>query len=417
MGARILSFSAHWSVTTPELDAAFREIADRPGSPVAAIVVASVPNKGEPVTGYPAAYDFRRIVRAIPIGNDDEISPGTSPAPPGLNLGAPSACVIGAGRPPAQYRLEQGSSNSTAILAGLLAGIWSSPRYAKFSPDEFLAGVVEGRMSTDGAPFKAGLTATLSGRCSVGRRLCPRDGAPLRKRLSSARSAPGSTSMTYIEAPDEQSETSVEKALDRDESSDFSLVEAVAERSELQNQLYLRYRRPLLQVFHHRRIDRDAADDLLQRTFLQAIKKIRTEGLDDPGNLGGYLYRTACKLATAYWRGELSHRHENDRELLTNLKDEALSLEERLDHEQLAKHVRDLMDHLPVQRDREVLERFYLHEEPRTAIRESLQLTDMQFNQVLWRARQRFGDILRKAGLTLGDPNAGQSASAHSTHG
>jgi RNA polymerase sigma-70 factor, ECF subfamily len=173
----------------------------------------------------------------------------------------------------------------------------------------------------------------------------------------------------------------------------------------------------LLQVFHHRRIDRHAADDLLQRTFLQAIKKIRAEGLDDPGNLGGYLYRTACKLATAYWRGELSRRHENDRELLTNLKDEALSLEERLDHEQLAKHVRDLMDHLPVQRDREVLERFYLHEEPRTAIRESLQLTDMQFNQVLWRARQRFGDILRKAGLALGDPSAGRSSSAHSTHG
>ena len=219
--------------------------------------------------------------------------------------------------------------------------------------------------------------------------------------------------MTYIEAPDEQSEISAGKALERDESSDFSLVEAVAERSELQNQLYLRYRRPLLQVFHHRRIDRDAADDLLQRTFLQAIKKIRTEGLDDPGNLGGYLYRTACKLATAYWRGELSHRHENDRELLTNLKDEALSLEERLDHELLAKHVRDLMDHLPVQRDREVLERFYLHEEPRTAIRESLQLTDMQFNQVLWRARQRFGDILRKAGLALGD----RTSSAQSTHG
>jgi hypothetical protein len=147
MGARILSFSAHWSVTTPELDAAFRKVADAPGSPVAAIVVASVPNKGEPAAGYPAAYDFRRIVRAIPIGNDDTLSPGTSPAPPGINLGAPSACVIGAGRPPAQYRLEQGSSNSTAILAGLLAGVWSSPRYATLSPDEFLAEVVEGRMS------------------------------------------------------------------------------------------------------------------------------------------------------------------------------------------------------------------------------------------------------------------------------
>jgi subtilisin len=156
MGARILSFSAHWSVTSEQLDAAFREIADRPGSPVAAIVVASVPNRGEPVAGYPAAYDFRRIVRAIPIGNDDMLSPGTSPAPPGLNLGAPSACVIGAGGPPDHYRLEQGSSNSTAILAGLLAGIWASPRYAKLSPDEFLAGVVEGRMSKTARRSKPG---------------------------------------------------------------------------------------------------------------------------------------------------------------------------------------------------------------------------------------------------------------------
>jgi len=156
MGARILSFSAHWGVTSKQLDEAFREIADRPGSPVAAIVVASVPNKGEPAAGYPAAYDFRRIVRAIPIGDDDTVSPGTSPAPAGINLGAPSACVIGAGKPPAQYRIVQGSSNSTAILAGLLAGIWSSPRYAKLSPDEFLAGVVEGRMSRTARHSKPG---------------------------------------------------------------------------------------------------------------------------------------------------------------------------------------------------------------------------------------------------------------------
>jgi len=146
MGARILSFSAHWNATTPELDRAFSEIADRQDAPHSAIVVASVPNKGEPTAGYPAAYTFRRIVRAIPIGNEDMISPGTSVAPPGLNLGAPSACVIGAGAPPDRYRVEQGSSNSTAILSGLLAGIWASPAYAKLTTDEFLARVVQGRM-------------------------------------------------------------------------------------------------------------------------------------------------------------------------------------------------------------------------------------------------------------------------------
>jgi len=146
MGARVLSFSNHWYASSPELDRVFTEIADRPGSPQAALVVASVPNKGEPLAGYPAAYAFRRVIRAIPIGNDDALSPGTSSAPIGLNLGSPSACVIGASPRPEGYRLEQGSSNSTAILSGVLAGIWSTPPYDKLTPDEFVARVVRDRM-------------------------------------------------------------------------------------------------------------------------------------------------------------------------------------------------------------------------------------------------------------------------------
>lgn len=186
---------------------------------------------------------------------------------------------------------------------------------------------------------------------------------------------------------------------DSSEPGDSTLVAAIAGGGNLQDAIYVRYRRPLMQVFLQRRIDRDAAQDLLQRTFLQAIKKIRAEGLDDPSNLGGYLYRTACKLATAYWRGELSRRHDSDGELLSSLQDDAQSLEEALDHDLRAKCVRELMAKLPMPRDREVLERFYLREEPRVAIRESMKLTELQFNQVLWRARQRFAEILRKQGF------------------
>ena len=189
------------------------------------------------------------------------------------------------------------------------------------------------------------------------------------------------------------------------------LAAAVSGRTELKNEIYVRYRRPLMQVFLQRRIDRDAAEDLLQRTFLQAIKKIRTEGLNDPGNIGGYLYRTACKLATAYWRGELARRIDHDGEVLLNLHDNALSLEDALDHDLRARCVRELMGKLPMPRDREVLERFYLKEEARSAIRESMNLTELQFNQVLWRARQRFAEILRKQGF------AGSGAEAHSMDG
>jgi RNA polymerase sigma-70 factor (ECF subfamily) len=90
-----------------------------------------------------------------------------------------------------------------------------------------------------------------------------------------------------------------------------------------------------------------------------------------------------------------------DTELLSNLRDETLSLEERVDHELLAKCVRTLMTHLPMARDREVLLRFYINEEPKESICRSLDLSDLQFNQVLWRARQRFGEILRKHGFSL----------------
>ena len=145
MGARILSFSAHWTVTTPELDAAFAHIAEI-DSPDAALVITSVPNKGEAVAGYPAAYNFRRIIRAVPIGNENIISPGTSAAPEGINFGSPSACVLGASGGNSGYHIAQGSSNSTAILAGLLAGLWSSPSYARFTTDEFLTNVVRDRM-------------------------------------------------------------------------------------------------------------------------------------------------------------------------------------------------------------------------------------------------------------------------------
>ena len=87
---------------------------------------------------------------------------------------------------------------------------------------------------------------------------------------------------------------------------------------------------------------------------------------------------------------------------MTNLRDETLSLEERIDDDILAQWVRELIEELPVHRDREVLERFYLREEPRGSICESLNLTSLQLNQVLWRARQRFGEILRKHGMSRG---------------
>jgi RNA polymerase sigma-70 factor, ECF subfamily len=183
---------------------------------------------------------------------------------------------------------------------------------------------------------------------------------------------------------------------------DETLVAAIATGAAAQNGLYLRYRRPLMQIFLQRRIERDTAQDLLQLTFLQAIRKIREEGLDDPGNLGGYLYRTACNLAVAYWRGELARRRSSAGEpALADLQDGAIAVDERIDQQLLAQCVRKLMGELPRERDREVLRRLYLDEQSKVEIRESMNLTELQFNQVLFRARQRFGEILLRHGMEI----------------
>jgi DNA-directed RNA polymerase specialized sigma24 family protein len=115
---------------------------------------------------------------------------------------------------------------------------------------------------------------------------------------------------------------------------DAALVAAISDGRTLQEELYVRYRRPLYQIFLQRRVNPDVAEDLVQRTFLLAIKKIHGEGLSEPGKLGGYLYRTACNLATLYWRGELARREDPaGEEDLGAIRDEALSLEERVDNE------------------------------------------------------------------------------------
>jgi hypothetical protein len=62
--------------------------------------------------------------------------------------------------------------------------------------------------------------------------------------------------------------------------------------------------------------------------------------------------------------------------------------------------VRELVRELRAPRDREVLERLYLREESRDAICKSLNLTNKQLAQVLWRAHQRFRAILSKNGVS-----------------
>jgi RNA polymerase sigma-70 factor (ECF subfamily) len=63
--------------------------------------------------------------------------------------------------------------------------------------------------------------------------------------------------------------------------------------------------------------------------------------------------------------------------------------------------VRAVLGALDSDRDREILFRFYLAEDDKARICRDLGLTALHFNRVLFRARERFGQLYRKwtAGL------------------
>ena len=79
-------------------------------------------------------------------------------------------------------------------------------------------------------------------------------------------------------------------------------------------------------------------------------------------------------------------------------------------HQELAREadsaagvVRKLLAQLKSERDRQVMVRFYLDEEPKASICKDLQLSDLQFNQVLFRARDRLRQLLSTAGFQQRD--------------
>ncbi len=153
------------------------------------------------------------------------------------------------------------------------------------------------------------------------------------------------------------------------------------------------------------RVTRDAelAADLLQDAIVTALQKLEAGEIEHRGQLDGYVYRVALNHLRNYRRKDKSAISGPD------------TLPELVDAEgearptrtivggQFGSLVTQLLKEMSSPRDREVLIRFYLQEEERGALCQSLALTDLQFNRVIFRARGRFRELLEKRGYGKSD--------------
>lgn len=150
--------------------------------------------------------------------------------------------------------------------------------------------------------------------------------------------------------------------------------------------------------------DAGVAADMLNEAVAISISHLRLGRVSAPDRLPGYVYRVALNLYRNY-RRELQNRADirAKAEDLEALPAESTAASFDAADGELVRQVRKLIEELPTPRDREVIKRFYLDEEEKATICESLGLSSLHFDKVVFRARQRMRSLFETKGLNRRD--------------
>jgi RNA polymerase sigma-70 factor (ECF subfamily) len=161
---------------------------------------------------------------------------------------------------------------------------------------------------------------------------------------------------------------------------------------------------PGLRALILRRVhDPEIAADILQDAAVTTLEKLRSGEIAHPENLGGYLYRVAINHLRNHRRKD--HSAQSSAEGLEELRDqdEGDPEWEHVGRPQWAAAARRMLEELPATRDRDLLVRFYLNDEAKDALCRELQLSSEHFNRVIFRARNRFRELLEQRGFWKSD--------------
>lgn len=151
-----------------------------------------------------------------------------------------------------------------------------------------------------------------------------------------------------------------------------------------------------IRYYFCRQLGAQELDDRVHDTFLIVVQAIQRGDVREPARLMGFI-RTVVRRQVAAYIDQMVHnrREELDLEQGTRIADGRRNPEQNVVVRQNAAIVKNALEQLP-ERDREILIRFYLLEEPQEQICQAMELTETQFRLFKSRAKARFGEIGKK---------------------
>ncbi len=158
--------------------------------------------------------------------------------------------------------------------------------------------------------------------------------------------------------------------------------------------LYSRYYRPTLFILERKTGDPELAQDLCQEAFCITLERLRSQPLADPDKLPAFLHSTAINLYIAEIRKADRRKTYTNQDLLDGVVDSTQNQYRALLRERSGEAVRRLIEAMDNSRDRMLLYQFYIEEKDKAQVCADLGLTQRHFDKVLFRAKQRFKELL-----------------------
>ncbi len=178
---------------------------------------------------------------------------------------------------------------------------------------------------------------------------------------------------------------------------DWSLLVAQVKAGEDSGmeQLYKLFSRGI-RYYLCRQLGPQELEDKVHDTFLIVVNAIRRGDLREPERLMGFVRTVVRRQVAAYIEQAVHNRREQaDLETGVAVADRKQNPEQEAMLRQKSELMKSALAALS-QRDRDILVRFYLHEQPQDQICREMDLTETQFRLLKSRAKAKFGEIGKK---------------------